>query len=107
MESAVYAIFGVVYLGMILGGLPGLALDRTGVALLGALALVAFGVLTPEDAWAAIDSLRSMLAWGLPTAPNRGSFHLVPGPPWVAVLPALDPTAMGWKQRAAAPRTST
>lgn len=65
MESAVYAIFGVVYLGMILGGLPGLALDRTGVALLGALALVAFGVLTPEDAWAAIDVATIALLFGI------------------------------------------
>jgi Na+/H+ antiporter NhaD/arsenite permease-like protein len=43
-------VFGVVYLGMILGGLPRLHLDRTGVALLGAIALVGAGVLTAEDA---------------------------------------------------------
>src|SRR5512134_638430 len=35
---------------MILGGLPFLQLDRTGIALLGAIALVAFGALTPEEA---------------------------------------------------------
>ena len=35
---------------MILGGLPFLRLDRTGVALLGAITLVAFGTLTPEEA---------------------------------------------------------
>jgi Na+/H+ antiporter NhaD/arsenite permease-like protein len=35
---------------MILGGLPFLQLDRTGVALLGAIAIVALGVLTPEAA---------------------------------------------------------
>jgi Na+/H+ antiporter NhaD/arsenite permease-like protein len=44
------AVFALVYLGMILGGLPFLRLDRTGVALLGAIALVAFGALTPEEA---------------------------------------------------------
>ena len=32
--GAIAAIFGVVYLGMFLGGLPKLRLDRTGVALL-------------------------------------------------------------------------
>ncbi|HEU0201576.1 MAG TPA: SLC13 family permease [Burkholderiaceae bacterium] len=46
----IVAIFGVVYLGMILGGLPFVQLDRTGVALLGAIALVAIGALTPEQA---------------------------------------------------------
>jgi len=50
MTTLVIAIFGVVYLGMILGGLPWLHLDRTGVALLGAIAVVGFGVLTPEAA---------------------------------------------------------
>src|SRR3989442_6841766 len=35
---------------MILGGLPFLQLDRTGVALLGAIAIVGLEVLTPEQA---------------------------------------------------------
>jgi Na+/H+ antiporter NhaD/arsenite permease-like protein len=50
MTVTVVAIFAIVYLGMILGGLPGVQLDRTGVALLGAIALVAIGDLTPEQA---------------------------------------------------------
>jgi Na+/H+ antiporter NhaD/arsenite permease-like protein len=50
MTALVIAIFAVVYLGMILGGLPWLHLDRTGVALLGAIAMVGFGVLSPEAA---------------------------------------------------------
>lgn len=50
MEPTVVAIFAVVYLGMILGGLPFLQLDRTGIALLGAIAIVGLGVLTPEQA---------------------------------------------------------
>jgi Na+/H+ antiporter NhaD/arsenite permease-like protein len=54
IEAAVIAIFFVVYLGMILGGLPFLQLDRTGVALLGAIALVSVGALTLEEAWGAI-----------------------------------------------------
>ena len=40
------AVFAVVYVGMILGGLPYLHLDRTGVALLGAIALIGGEVLT-------------------------------------------------------------
>ncbi|MEX1994906.1 MAG: anion transporter [Steroidobacteraceae bacterium] len=50
MATSVVAIFAVVYLGMILGGLPFLQLDRTGIALLGAIAIVGLGVLTPEAA---------------------------------------------------------
>ena len=54
MEAATIAVFFVVYLGMILGGLPFLQLDRTGVALLGAIALVSIGALSLEEAWGAI-----------------------------------------------------
>lgn len=50
MTAYVVAIFAIVYLGMILGGLPFLQLDRTGIALLGAIALVGIGALTPEQA---------------------------------------------------------
>ena len=50
VTATVVAIFAVVYVGMILGGLPFVQLDRTGIALLGAIALVALGVLTPEQA---------------------------------------------------------
>jgi len=54
MATTVLAIFALVYLGMLLGGLPFLQLDRTGVALLGAIALVALGALTPEEAARAV-----------------------------------------------------
>lgn len=54
MTATVSIIFGLVYLGMLLGGLPFLQLDRTGVALLGAIALVGVGIVTPE---AAVQSL--------------------------------------------------
>jgi len=49
-DAFVLAVFGIVYLGMILGGLPKLHLDRTGVALLGAIAIVGADVLTVEEA---------------------------------------------------------
>lgn len=54
MNVFVVVVFALVYLGMILGGLPFLKLDRTGVALLGAIALVATGAVTEEEARAAI-----------------------------------------------------
>jgi len=50
VTAPVVAICAAVYLGMILGALPFLQLDRTGIALLGAIALVGIGALTPEQA---------------------------------------------------------
>jgi len=40
MEIAALVLFGLIYLGMILGFWPGLVLDRTGIALLGAIAFI-------------------------------------------------------------------
>ena len=50
MTTAIFIIFCIVYLGMILGGLPFLQLDRTGVALLGAIALIGVEAVSPEEA---------------------------------------------------------
>jgi Na+/H+ antiporter NhaD/arsenite permease-like protein len=50
MTTTVLIVFLLVYLGMILGDLPGLQIDRTGIALLGAIALVGLGAVTPEQA---------------------------------------------------------
>ncbi|MEY4673070.1 MAG: hypothetical protein RL148_854, partial [Planctomycetota bacterium] len=49
------AVFVFVYAGMVLGGLPGMRIDRTGVALLGAIALVAFGAVGTAEAWQSVD----------------------------------------------------
>lgn len=54
MNVFVIVVFALVYLGMVLGGLPFLKLDRTGVALLGAIALMATGAVTEEEARLAI-----------------------------------------------------
>lgn len=50
---------------MLLGGLPGLALDRAGVALLGAIALLAAGAVTTAEAWQAVDVPTMALLFGL------------------------------------------
>jgi Na+/H+ antiporter NhaD/arsenite permease-like protein len=65
VHTTILVVFGVVYLGMVLGRLPGLALDRTGVALLGAIALVAAGAVSPEAAWASIDVPTIALLFGM------------------------------------------
>jgi Na+/H+ antiporter NhaD/arsenite permease-like protein len=65
MDATILTIFGLVYLGMILGEFPGLALDRTGFALLGAIALIAFGKVTAQQAWDAVDVPTIGLLFGL------------------------------------------
>jgi Na+/H+ antiporter NhaD/arsenite permease-like protein len=65
MSTLILFVFIVVYLGMFAGGLPKLALDRTGVALLGALVLIAAGALSPSNAWQAIDVSTMTLLFGL------------------------------------------
>jgi len=54
-DWAVLSVFGIVYLGMFLGGLPHLRLDRTGVALLGAIAMIALAGHPIEQAAQAVD----------------------------------------------------
>ena len=55
MELAALIIFLLVYLGMILGCWPGLALDRTGIALLGAIAFIELQGISTSQATSYID----------------------------------------------------
>lgn len=55
MDRVTIAVFALVYLGMIFGKYPGLAMDRTGMALLGAIVLIVTGRVSETDAWNAID----------------------------------------------------
>lgn len=64
-QNLVAGVFGLVYLGMIFGGLPGLALDRSALALLGAVALLAGGALDAQTAWNAVDMPTMSLLFGL------------------------------------------
>ena len=58
-------IFCLAYLGIALGKIPGLAIDRVGVALLGAIGMVIFGVVTPENAVKSIDLPTILLLYSL------------------------------------------
>lgn len=58
-------IFAITYLGVAVGGMPGLAIDRTGIALLGAIAMVATGVLSMPQALQAIDAPTLLLLYAL------------------------------------------
>lgn len=65
MGKVAFIIFLMSYAGVALGGIPGLALDRTGLALLGAIAMVVCGVLSPQHAVAAIDIPTILLLYAL------------------------------------------
>lgn len=63
--TATLLIFLLTYAGIALGHFPGLALDRTGIALLGAIAMVAMGALPMGEALGAIDMPTILLLYGL------------------------------------------
>ena len=65
MDLLVLTVFIVVYAGMILGEIPGFALDRSGIALLGAIVILASGRLTLEEAVLASDAHTLALLFGL------------------------------------------
>ncbi len=58
-------IFFLVYLAMGVGHLPGLRVDRTGAALIGAMLLIALGQISPDAAWRAVDYRTLGLLFGL------------------------------------------
>ncbi|MBU2648219.1 anion transporter [bacterium] len=65
MVWVVLSIFGITYLGIALGRVPGLMLDRTGIALLGAIAMVVTGAITTEKAVASVDVSTILLLFAL------------------------------------------
>lgn len=65
MDVTVLVVFVLVYFGMALGRYPWLAIDRTGITLLGAIVLVTAAKLTPQQAWDAVDVPTLALTLGL------------------------------------------
>jgi Na+/H+ antiporter NhaD/arsenite permease-like protein len=61
----VVLLFAAVYVGMALGRWPGLGLDRTGIALIGGIALGLAGAVGPDAALAAIDFPTLFILFGL------------------------------------------
>jgi Na+/H+ antiporter NhaD/arsenite permease-like protein len=97
MTELVVGIFIVVYLGMILGGLPFLQLDRTGIALLGAIALIGVNAVSLEEAAQSIHlpTLILLFAFMVVSAQMRlGGFYdwLTR---WIASLPLAPSLLMG------------
>jgi len=58
-------LFIITYLGIALGKVPGLVIDRVGILILGAIGMVAFGVVTTESAFRSIDLSTILLLYSL------------------------------------------
>lgn len=63
--SLMWAIFALTYLGIAIGGFPSLVLDRTGIALLGAIAMLVVHGITIQQAAAHISYETMLLLFGL------------------------------------------
>jgi Na+/H+ antiporter NhaD/arsenite permease-like protein len=60
-----FGIFAATYLGLALGRLPGFRVDRTGIAVIGAAAMVVGGVLSWDQAVASVDAHTLVLVFGM------------------------------------------
>src|ERR1700679_1660833 len=58
-------LFALTYLALALGKIPGLRIDRAGIALVGAAAMLACGVLSLHDAAKAVDYETIILLFGM------------------------------------------
>src|SRR6478735_6215960 len=61
----VSTLFGLTYLGLALGEIPGLRIGRAGIALGGAAAMLGFGVVSMSDAARSVDYETIVLLFGM------------------------------------------
>lgn len=90
-------IFLLVYLAMGCGTLPGFKVDRTGAAIIGTLALITVGSISPKDAWDAVDYKTIGMLFGLMVV--SAGFTVSGFYGWVAeritALPITPPLLLG------------
>ena len=97
LQTAIVAIFAWVYLGMFLGGLPKLKLDRSGVALLGGIAVVGIGAMTTEEAARAVHlpTILLLFAFMVVSAQMRLGGFYTEVTRRVVALPLTEPWLLG------------
>src|SRR5579885_264642 len=89
--ATAYAIFLASYLVFSIGKFPGLKIDRPGAAIIGAVAMIAFGIVQPNDALRFIDFPTLVLLFSMMLI--VGTLHLVVFFEWNAelILRRLNP----------------
>jgi hypothetical protein len=90
-------IFAVTYIGVALGRIPGLMLDRNGIALLGAIAMIVSGTVLLGQAVASIDFPTILLLYALMIVSAQlrlGGFTRARPRPWRPY--AADPGYSCW-----------
>jgi len=65
LTGLIVTVFALTYAGMAAGRVPGLQVDRVGIALIGAVVLVVAGAMAPAEALAAIDFPTLFVLFGL------------------------------------------
>lgn len=85
--ALILAVFLATYVAMAAGRLPGFRVDRTGAALLGAIAMLVFEKITPADAWQAVSFQTIALLFGLMIV--SASFSVSGFYAWIAARAAL------------------
>lgn len=92
--TAAAFIFLATYLVLALGRLPGFRVDRPGIAIIGATAMVVTGVIGFDDAYRAIDYRTIVLLFGMmlavATASNVGSVATITGNPQNMIIGSLS-----------------
>src|SRR5260370_17631674 len=86
-----YAIFFASYFVFALGKFPGMKIDRPGAAIIGAVLMVAFRIMSAQDALRAIDFSTIVLLFSMMLI--AANLHLVGFFDWFAELPLLRITA--------------
>ncbi|MBD2164273.1 anion transporter [Calothrix membranacea FACHB-236] len=56
LQFAIYSLLGLTYLGLALGYIPGLRMNRATIAFVGSAFLIALGAINLQEAWQAIDA---------------------------------------------------
>ncbi|MBD2340062.1 anion transporter [Calothrix sp. FACHB-156] len=56
LQFAIYSLLGLTYLGLALGYIPGLRMNRATIVLVGSAFLIALGAVNLQEAWQAIDA---------------------------------------------------
>jgi Na+/H+ antiporter NhaD/arsenite permease-like protein len=96
-QVAAAAIFVASYVALAMGKIPGLAIDRAGVALVGACLMVASGALPLDEAYKAIDldTITLLLGMMIVAANLRLSGFFAAANAWIAVRARHPATLLG------------